>query len=321
MKKLLKVLLAIVIVLGLFWGIVNIIPAYKPIEENPWRKGDLPFISAHRGGSELNPENTEMALDYVINETDYTDIVEIDLRLTKDGKLIINHDASLNRMALDEGDAEVLIIEHTYNELKQYNLGKNFVDRNGNKPYENYTITEAEEAGLTVMLLEDFLSKYQGVREFRAFIEVKDGKDVCRKIVNILETELAKPENSWWNTRVMTISFTTDVMNYTLEKNPTRYVAGMGYGMAPQLIGSILCLDSLFKSEYPCIQTSMISKAGPLKINCATKRFVNAAHKRNQAVVYWTINDEADMRKLIDLGADIITTDAPDVLANVLGKK
>ena len=96
MRKLVKVLLGIVIVLGLFWAVINIIPPYKVIENNPFRKGETTLISAHRGGSILNPENTEKAFDYVILETSYTDIVEIDVQTTKDGELVIIHDGTIN---------------------------------------------------------------------------------------------------------------------------------------------------------------------------------------------------------------------------------
>ena len=59
---------------------------------------------------------------------------------------------------------------------------------------------------------------------------------------------------------------------------------------------------------------------GFVQFNCATQNFVDAAHKRNQSVCFWTINNEEDMRYLISLGVDGITTDRPDLLAKVLGK-
>jgi hypothetical protein len=49
MKKLLKVLLIILASLGIFWGVVNIIPPHKVVEENTWRKTEDVLISAHRG--------------------------------------------------------------------------------------------------------------------------------------------------------------------------------------------------------------------------------------------------------------------------------
>lgn len=142
MRKLVKVLLGIVIVLGLFWTVINIIPPYKVIENNPFRKGETTMISAHRGGSILNPENTEKAFDYVILETSYTDIVEIDVQTTKDGELVIIHDGTINETGINENTPsdDVKIKDTDYKDLLKYNLGVNFEDRNGNHPYRDYDI-------------------------------------------------------------------------------------------------------------------------------------------------------------------------------------
>ena len=157
----LKIALISILALVMSWGIIHFIPSSKVVEENHWLRGDRSFISAHRGGSELNPENTEMAFDYIIKETTYTDIVEFDIRITKDNKYVITHDATLNRMALEKGNPNVTIAETNYAELLNYNLGKNFKNREGKKPYENITIEEADNLGLTILTLEEFLTKYK----------------------------------------------------------------------------------------------------------------------------------------------------------------
>jgi glycerophosphoryl diester phosphodiesterase len=74
MRKLFKVLIRLAIVIGGFWLIVNIIPCKKVIDENPFMAKETTLISAHRGGAIMNPENTKMAFDEVILDTDYTDI-------------------------------------------------------------------------------------------------------------------------------------------------------------------------------------------------------------------------------------------------------
>ena len=55
---------------------------------------------------------------------------------------------------------------------------------------------------------------------------------------------------------------------------------------------------------------------GRLKV--VDERFVRAAHRRSLEVHVWTIDDEADMRHLLDIGVDGIVTDRPDVLREVL---
>ena len=153
--KALKVLGFIFLGILVFYGIVNLIPPHKVIEKNPFMKTDKTLISAHRGGANLNPENTEKAFDYVILETTYTDIVEIDIRTTKDGEFVIIHDETINRTGIKDEAVEAVKINDTdYKDLLNYNLGVNFVDSKGDKPYENYDLYQAKSSGLTIMTLE-----------------------------------------------------------------------------------------------------------------------------------------------------------------------
>lgn len=54
-------------------------------------------------------------------------------------------------------------------------------------------------------------------------------------------------------------------------------------------------------------------------IRLVTPRFVRRAHAAEKQVHVWTVNDAADMRRLLDLGVDGIVTDRPDVLNEVVG--
>jgi glycerophosphoryl diester phosphodiesterase len=47
-------------------------------------------------------------------------------------------------------------------------------------------------------------------------------------------------------------------------------------------------------------------------------RFVNAAHRAGLPVHVWTIDDEAEMEMLLDLGVDGIMTDRPRILKRVM---
>jgi glycerophosphoryl diester phosphodiesterase len=52
-----------------------------------------------------------------------------------------------------------------------------------------------------------------------------------------------------------------------------------------------------------------------------TRRFIEAAHASNVRVDAWTINEEGEMRRLLDLGVDVIMTDRPGALADVMGER
>jgi len=319
------VILCIVAVFALFFIIANIIPVKKTCESNPWRKVDNPYICAHRGGAELNPENTRMAFDYAIIETDYIDIVEFDAWYTKDNQMVISHDSYLNRMAcegFDPSDKEknaVYIKDHTLAELRQYNLGRNFVDRNGNRPYENLSVEEAEKLGLTIMTVPEFFERYQNVRDdVRIAFEVKEEQlEIGSRMVDELY-QLVDAKYPFWKDKVLVISFGNDVMKYHMEKYPERWCGPLGYLIAMQVASNKFGLNGLVQVDYPNIQTQMYNTAGSLKFDCGTKNFNYWAHKRNQATTYWTINDEKGMKKLVKNGADMITTNAPDKLYRVI---
>ncbi|MGI5499582.1 glycerophosphodiester phosphodiesterase [Lentzea sp. CA-135723] len=54
------------------------------------------------------------------------------------------------------------------------------------------------------------------------------------------------------------------------------------------------------------------------RLHIVDRRFVQAAHRRALEVHVWTVDDEADMRALLDLGVDGLVTDRPDLLREVL---
>ena len=75
-----------------------------------------------------------------------------------------------------------------------------------------------------------------------------------------------------------------------------------------------LGLDKSYAPEMQALQIPQ--KLGGLQF--VTKDFIDAAHKLNLQVHVWTINDKADMKRLIEAGADGIMTDFPDRLLEIL---
>lgn len=319
MKKSFKVSIIISLIMANIFLIFNVIPFTVVKSDNAFINGEVQ-ISAHRGGALLNPENTRKAFDYVIFETNYVDIVEIDVRLTKDKIIVINHDSDVNRMALNDGEESVDISNHTYMELQNYNLGRNFVSLDGTKPYYEYSTIEAKEVGLTIMSLEDFFIRYKETRDIKLFLEIKESGDNGKYIVDRVE-EMFNLEFTWWKERTMFITFDDELVDYIDKNYSSLYVGALGNKVVTQIVYNKLGLDVFYKPNFDCIQIPYNEKAKKRKINLLTKGIVNSAHKRNQSVAYWGVNNKEDMKKIIDKGADIITTDAPDVLARLLNRQ
>lgn len=116
MKRKLKIYYSsTLILLLLILGIWN--PLYIGIDpKDYYEKGDTILVAAHRGSHSSHPENSISAIkESIKNEID---IVEIDIRQTKDQKLVLLHDSSLDRTTTGTG----LLTEYSYDEIQQFNL-------------------------------------------------------------------------------------------------------------------------------------------------------------------------------------------------------
>jgi len=96
---------------------------------------DKVMIAAHRAENDKYPENSIASIDYSAEIG--VDIIEIDIRTTKDGVLVLFHDGSLDRMMGEEGSVN----DYTYEELLKFNLKKKRSD-----DQNEYKIALAEEA-------------------------------------------------------------------------------------------------------------------------------------------------------------------------------
>ena len=74
------------------------------------------LIAAHRGGHTQVPENSLAAIDEAIEAGAH--IVELDVRQTKDGVLVLMHDKTLDRTTTGTG----AVLDYTYDELKELRL-------------------------------------------------------------------------------------------------------------------------------------------------------------------------------------------------------
>lgn len=108
----------------------------------------LPLVSAHRGGAALNwPENCLETFEETLRHA--WSMLEIDLRYTKDGVLVLNHDPTLDRTSNGHGQ----VIDHTLKEIQQLQLK----DRAGNlTAYRIPTLDAVIEwaRGKTVLVLD-----------------------------------------------------------------------------------------------------------------------------------------------------------------------
>ncbi len=322
MKKRFKIFLGVVTSVIIFLLIINIIPPQKAVSNNPFLTDGLPMVSAHRGGGIKYPENTMKTFKWCVNELN-VDILEFDLHLTKDDVLVINHDKYINRTTDVEyitGEvSKYYIKDHTLEELREFNYGYNFnIDES--YPYRDIVgENNADKAltykalGLSITTLDELFSEFYDTNPDLLFIiEIKDKEERGELAAKIFYETLLKYPN--YLGRVVASSFNKEVEDHFKENYPTIHRGASVPSVAAFVATQYLKVNLFDFNKYSCLQLPLEMYGVNLTGNTIIKR----AHRRGMAVQYWTINDESDMRMLIEKGVDAIMTDDPELLIKVL---
>lgn len=324
MKKTKRFLIILSSILTVF-TILNVIPP-KKVENNPFivEKGELPMLVAHRGGRFNNPENTLKAYKYAVSDKVKADVLETDLWLTKDKELILNHDSTINRTS----DAELVlnskekhyVRDFTLAELENFNFGAKFETLNKEKPYKDLVtidqidrkeVIKANDVGVTTF--DNFLGTFYNSHPDLLFIvEIKnsgqEGKDACDKLVETLN----KYPN--YKEQIVVGTFNNEIETYLKEEYPFIMRGASVNVVIGFVVTQLLGVNLFDNSGITCLQLPTEEYG----IDLTWNTYINRAHKRNIAVQYWTINDEEEMRYLVDKKCDAIMTDEVDLLRKVL---
>lgn len=256
-------------------------------------RGAWPVNLAHRGASALAPENTIEAFRLAVEAG--AGGLELDVHMTRDGHTVVIHDATVDRTTNGSG----AVSEMTLDELRRLDAGHNFSPDGGpTRPYRG--------RGVRVPTLREVLEVFPVVA---VNIEIKASTP------GIEETVLGVLREANALGRVLVVSTSHDVVKRFRKVSggntftgASRWEIGIFYGL------SSFRLERLVRPAYDALQVPLRHRG----IQVVTPRFVRAAHARGVRVDAWTINQADEMRRLLDFGVDVIMTDRPDTLAEVL---
>jgi glycerophosphoryl diester phosphodiesterase len=256
-------------------------------------RGGWPVNLAHRGASALAPENTIEAFRLAVGTG--AGGLELDVHMTRDGHIVVIHDATVDRTTNGSG----AVSEMTFDQLRRLDAGHNFSPDGGpTRPYRG--------RGVRVPVLGEVLKEFPGLA---VNIDIKAGTP------GIEETVFGVLREADALGRVLVVS----IPHATVKR--FRKVSGghVSTGASRREIGifyisSRLNLERLLRPAYDAVQVPLRHRG----IQVVTPRFVRAAHGRGVRVDAWTINQADEMRRLLDLGVDVIMTDRPGTLADVL---
>ncbi len=239
-----------------------------------------PLVFAHRGASKVAPENTLPAFRQALALG--ADGVELDVRYSADGQLIVMHNADLEATTNGQGPVSALNFE----ELRRLDAGGRFDPQFAGTPIP--TLAEALDllAGRALVNIEiksASVSAYGMARDVIAC--VRDHAMADQVVISSFNPFALRPIKTL-APEIETAYLTAPDMAAWMRWDVTRAYARVA-GIHPQ-----------FKM--------------------VDARYLAWARRRRLVVRVWTVDQEADMRRLIALGVDAIITNVPDRLVAVL---
>lgn len=249
-----------------------------------------PLLYGHRGAPAERPENTlssfERALELGV------DVLELDVHQTLDGRVVVSHDGSGERMA---GRPE-LIRECTYGEVQRWDVGYGFVDSSGARPFAGQ--------GHRVPRLSEVLEAFPDVR---LNIDLKQkAPPIVKPVLDLLEQHHALGRSclASWHTA-------------TIRAVRARGFAGPTV-LAREEVLALLALPTAVRRVWPVAGTTVQVPPRHGAIDFTARWFLNRCHALGLRVDYWTVNDPIEAQRLLALGADGLMTDDPGALRAVV---
>lgn len=239
-----------------------------------------PLLLAHRGFSGEYPENSPLAFQMAAEKTE-ADGIESDVHITKDGCLVIFHDASVDRTSNGTG----LIRDHTYGELLELDIG---------------AWRSPAFAGQRIWTLGQLL-------------------DFCREAGLLLNLELKNYEVFYQDLEQRVIGeICRRHMQDTVFVSSFNHISMQRFkALCPDIETGLLYDKPLLDMEA-YIRRSNADSMHPRYILLQHQpELAEVFRGQGMKINTWTVNGEADMRDMLARGVDCIISNHPDLLCRV----
>ncbi len=246
-----------------------------------------PRLFAHRGASGHRPENSLPAFELALQMGAV--YLELDVRMTRDGQLVVLHDRTVDRTTEGSGPVD----EMTLREVQGLDAGYRFSrEGDGDCPFRG--------RGIRIPTLEEVLCTFPAAL---INIELKQNKPPMEEV---LESLLKRNDAL---ARVLLASERGEIM----ERVRGRFGTGVATGISQE--ESVRFAQWLLSGRRG--EMSLRGQALQIPERLAGRDYITpylvaAAHELGLEVHVWTVNDPARMRRFLEMGADGIMTDFPD---------
>ena len=266
---------------------LSAVPAFAYLDRT-----EPPLILAHRAGALVVPENTiegwaESRIRY------RPDVWELDVRLTSDDSLVVTHDEAIDRTTNGSG----LVREMTFTQIRSLDAGFWFTPDSGKTyPWRG--------KGVRIPTIGQVFDSFP---DDNFNIEIKDSvPDVANRIVSLIREKNMQE-------KVLVASVYTDVLKRVRQLDPSLPTSGSEDEIRPLVILEKMGLGFLARTTMQVIQVPEYSGS----IHVVTSGLLKRCHRKGIQVHVWTVNDPETIKRLLEMGADGVITDRPDVADRV----
>jgi glycerophosphoryl diester phosphodiesterase len=248
-----------------------------------FRELPYPIIFAHRGASAHAPENTLAAFELALEQG--ADGIELDVKLSADGQVVVIHDATVDRTTGASGRVKDL----TWSELRSLDAGTFFAA--GFKGERIPALQEVFESVGKRTFINVELTNYNSPRDHLV-------ESVCMLVKKFAMQKRILFSSFLPGNLARARSYLPDVPTGLLALNGWLGAWARSFGFA----------FGRHEALHPNLKDT-------------TQNLIYTVHRLKKRVHVWTVNEAEDMRRLFKWGADAIFTDDPQLAVRVRGEK
>ncbi len=280
-------------------------------------------LQGHRGARGLAPENTLAAFDRALDSGVTT--LELDIAITADDVPVVSHDARLNPAFTRGADGRWLsgprpaIRSLPAAALAAYDVGRLDPASRYAAGLPRQQAQDGEHIPTLAALFAHVRARGASMVRFNIEAKIDPGQpDETPSPGRFADLLVAAIRDAGMAGRSTVQSFdwrALDAVQRIAPELPTSYLTTARTAQDPAWTRGLRLAD------YPSLPAMVAAAGGRIwspAFETLTKELVDDAHRRGLQVLPWTVNQPADMARMLDWGTDGLITDYPDVAAELL---